>query len=327
MDERTLGTSGLRVSALGLGCMGMSANYGAPDEARGQATIDRALELGITLLDTADAYGPHTNESLVGRAVAGRRERVVLATKFGWRQTPDGPRIDGRPEWAREACEASLARLGVDVIDLYYLHRVDPRVPIEETVGAMGELVAQGKVRHLGLSEASATTIRRAHAVHPISALQSEYSLWTRDLEAEVLPVLRELGIGLVPFSPMGRGFLSGALSSASELAEDDVRRVLPRFEEENLRRNLVLVERLRALAAERAATPGQLALAWVLSLGADVVPIPGTTRVAHLEQNVGALDLRLEPDDLALLESAVAPDEVAGERYNAALRRLVDTT
>jgi len=325
VEQRILGAGGPRVSALGLGCMGMSAFYGTPDEGRGLDTIARALELGVTLIDTADSYAAGDNERLVGRALAGRREQAVLATKFGLRWTDGALTVDGSPDYARACCEASLARLGVEVIDLYYLHRVDPRVPIEETVGAMADLVAEGKVRHLGLSEASAASVRRAHAVHPIAALQSEYSLWTRDVEAGTLPALRELGVALVPFSPLGRGFLGGAVGSSADLPEGDLRRALPRFQEENLRRNLGLVERLREMAAERGATPAQLALAWVLAQGEDVVPIPGTTRPAHLEQNVAALQIELDADDLALIESAVPADEVAGHRYNEMLQRLVE--
>ncbi len=321
MEQRALG--GLTVSALGLGCMGFSSGYGMPaPEREAIATIHRAIELGVTFLDTADAYGPHTNEVLVGKAIADRRDRVVLATKFGFREALDA---DAGPARARECCEASLRRLGVERIDLYYLHRVDPRVPIEETVGAMAELVAEGKVGHLGLSEAKAPTIRRAHAVHPIAALQSEYSLWWRDVEAEVLPTLRELGIGLVPFSPIGRGFLSGRITSDEGFEEGDLRRTLPRFQGANLRRNLALVDRVAAVAAELGVTPAQLALAWVLSRGRDVVPIPGTTKIEHLEQNVGAVDLRLEPEHLARLEAALSPEAVAGERYPERLQRLID--
>jgi aryl-alcohol dehydrogenase-like predicted oxidoreductase len=303
--------------------MGFSAQYGTPpSEREAVATIRRALDLGVTLIDTADAYGPHVNEELVGRAIAGRREDVVLATKFGFRE---GFRVDGSPAWAREACEASLSRLGVEAIDLYYLHRVDPKVPIEETVGAMAELVAQGKVRHLGLSEASAGTVRRAHAVHPIAAVQSEYSLWTRDVEAEVLPALRDLGVGLVPFSPIGRGFLGGGITALDGLPESDLRHSLPRFQGENLAANLVLVQRVRELADELGATPAQLALAWVLAQGPDVVPIPGTTRIPHLEENVAAVDLALTPVVRERLEAALAPEAVAGERYPESLARLID--
>ncbi len=318
IPTRTLGTtSSLTVSALGLGCMGMSEFYGTPDEAGGIATIHRALDLGVTFLDTADMYGPFTNERLVGKAIAGRRDEVQLATKFGNERNPDGSwvGVNGRPDYVRAAADASLERLGVDHLDLYYQHRVDKTVPIEETVGAMKELVEAGKVRHLGLSEASAETIRRAHAVHPITALQSEYSLFTRDLEDTILPTLRELGIGLVPYSPLGRGMLTGSVPTD---AADDARSSgrFPRFEGDNLAANLALVEKVRDLAAAKGCTPGQLALAWVLAQGDDVAPIPGTKRVRYLEENVGALDVELTADDLAALEAAVPRDAVAGERY-----------
>ena len=298
LHHRTLGqTSPLTVSPLGLGCMGMSEFYGTGDEADGIATIHRALDLGVTFLDTADMYGPFTNEQLVGKAIAGRRDEVQLATKFGNERLADGTRvgINGKPEYVRAACDASLQRLGVDHIDLYYQHRVDKTVPIEETVGAMAELVAAGKVRHLGLSEASAETIRRAHATHPITALQTEYSLFTRDLEDEILPTIRELGIGLVPYSPLGRGILTGAITSDSSLEEGDSRRTayFPRLNGEGLAANLTLVDAIRALADSHGCTPGQLALAWVLAQGEDVVPIPGTKRVRYLEENVGAADGR----------------------------------
>jgi aryl-alcohol dehydrogenase-like predicted oxidoreductase len=317
MQTRTLG-QGLHVSAMGLGCMGMSEFYGRADEDEAIRTIRRALELGITFLDTADMYGPFTNEKLVGRAIADRRDRVVLATKFGNVRGENGERlgIDGRPEYVRRACDASLQRLGVDHIDLYYQHRVDQTVPIEETVGAMAELVRQGKVRHLGLSEASPATIRRAHAVHPITALQSEYSLWSRDPEEEILPTVRELGIGFVPYSPLGRGFLTGRFQRTDDLAEDDFRRSHPRFQGDNLERNLALVERVRAIAEQKGATPGQLALAWVLAQGDDIVPIPGTKRVKYLEENAGALDVALTGDDLGALEEAAPRGAAAGERY-----------
>lgn len=320
IEHRTLGTtSPLTVSSLGLGCMGMSAFYGTPDEAGGLATIQRALDLGVTFLDTSDMYGPHTNERLVGRAIAGRRDEVQLATKFGIVFHDDGSRsVDGSPSYVRSACDASLQRLGVDHIDLYYQHRVDPDVPIEETVGAMAELVTAGKVRHLGLSEASAATIRRAHATHPITALQTEYSLFTRDLEDEILPTLRELGIGLVPYSPLGRGLLTGAITSTSSLEEGDSRRsgYFPRLNGEGLEANLKLVDAIRAIADEKGCTPGQLALAWVLAQGPDVAPIPGTKRVRYLEENVGAADVVLSDDDLARLEAAVPRDAVVGDRY-----------
>ncbi|HYG94251.1 MAG TPA: aldo/keto reductase [Nocardioides sp.] len=318
--RRTLGTTApLDVSALGLGCMGMSEFYGTPDEEGGIATIRRALDLGVTFLDTADMYGPFTNERLVGKAIAGCRDEVQLATKFGNERLPDGTRvgINGHPDYVRRACDASLERLGVDHIDLYYQHRVDRTVPIEETVGAMKELVEAGKVRFLGLSEASAETIRRAHAVHPITALQSEYSLFTRDLEDEILPTVRELGIGLVPYSPLGRGLLTGAISRET-LAENDSRTsaYFPRFRGEALEANLRLVEAVRAMAEEKGCTAGQLALAWVLAQGDDVAPIPGTKRVRYLEENVGALEVELTQDDLSAVEQAVPRGAVVGERY-----------
>ena len=320
ITTRTLGTaSPLTVSTLGLGCMGMSEFYGTADEAEATATIHRALDLGVTLLDTADMYGPFTNEELVGRAIAGRRDDVQLATKFGNERLADGTRvgINGRPEYVRRACDASLRRLGVEYIDLYYQHRVDPSVPIEETVGAMAELVAAGKVRHLGLSEAAPGTIRRAHAVHPITALQTEYSLFTRDLEDEILPTLRELGIGLVPYSPLGRGILTGAITAGSlEPGDSRATAYFPRLNGEALQANLALVDRVRALAETKGCTPGQLALAWVLAQGADVVPIPGTKRVRYLEENVGATGVVLSPDDLAALAEAVPRGAVAGARY-----------
>lgn len=317
---RTLGTtSPLTVSALGLGCMGMSDFYGTPDEAGGIATIHRALDLGVTFLDTADMYGPFTNEQLVGRAITGRRDQVQLATKFGVDRGPDGARrgINGRPEYVRAACDASLQRLGVDHIDLYYQHRVDQTVPIEETVGAMKELVEAGKVRHLGLSEASPETIRRAHGVHPITALQTEYSLFTRDLEDAILPTLRELGIGLVPYSPLGRGILTGAVGAEGwDTTDSRASAYFPRFQGDNLATNLDLVDKVRELAAAHGCTPGQLALAWVLAQGEDVVPIPGTKRVGYLEENAAARDVSLGAEDLAALDAAVPRDAVAGDRY-----------
>jgi len=318
MRKRTLG-QGLEVSAIGLGCMGMSEFYGTADEGDATATIHRALELGVTLLDTADMYGPFTNERLVGRAIAGRREQVVLATKFGNVRGEHGERlgIRGDAGYVRQACDASLERLGVDHIDLYYQHRVDKSVPIEETVGAMAELVAAGKVRHLGLSEASAETIRRAHAVHPITALQSEYSLWTRDPEGRVLPTVRELGIGFVAYSPLGRGFLSGRFTSPDDFPEGDFRSSHPRFQGENFARNLELVDRVREIAEEKGVTPGQLALAWVLHRGDDIVPIPGTTAVRHLEENVSALAIELTDDDLERIDDAAPPGVAAGDRYS----------
>ncbi|MEU1669479.1 aldo/keto reductase [Streptomyces sparsogenes] len=309
----------LAVSAQGLGCMGMSHGYGAADDAQSIETLRRALDLGVTLLDTSDFYGAGHNEELIGRAIAGRRDEVVLATKFGFANRLGEPtEIRGDAAYVRQACEASLRRLGVDHIDLYYQHRVDPQVPIEETVGAMAELVRAGKVRHLGLSEAGAETIRRAHAVHPIAALQSEWSLWTRDLEAEIAPVCRELGIGLVPFSPLGRGFLTGRYSSVEGLEETDMRRTQPRFADGNLERNLAIVARLNELAAEKGVTAGQLALAWVQHRGDDVVPIPGTRRVRYLEENLAALAIELSPEDLAAIEAAAPPEQIAGTRYDA---------
>jgi aryl-alcohol dehydrogenase-like predicted oxidoreductase len=316
-----LGSQGLEVSAEGLGCMGMTWAYGAGDEEAGAATIERALDLGVTFLDTAEVYGPYDNEELVGRAIAGRREEVELSTKFGFAIDPERPYsrgTDGTPENARRACEASLRRLGVDHIDLYFQHRVDPDVPIEETVGAMGELVAAGKVRYIGLSEAAAETIRRAHAVHPLSAVQSEYSLWTRELEDEVLPTLRELGIGLVAYSPLGRGFLTGKIRSLDDLPEDDWRRNNPRFKEDALAENLALADRVAEIAAGIGATPAQVALAWTL-LKEDVVPIPGTKRVERLEENAAAVELELSADQVAALDAAVSPDAVRGARYDEA--------
>ena len=318
METRTLGTRGLEVSALGLGCMGMSEFYGRTDESEAIATIRRALELGVTFLDTADMYGWGANESLVGKAIEGRREDVVLATKFGNVRGPNGEYlgIDGSSAYVRSACEASLERLGVETIDLYYQHRVDLQTPIEETVGAMAELVQEGKVRHLGLSEAAPETIRRAHAVHPITALQSEYSLWTRDPEAEVLPTVRELGIGFVAYSPLGRGFLCGQIRSADDLDERDFRRRGPRFQEDNLRRNLELVRIVEEVAAEKGATPSQIALAWVLARGRDIVPIPGTKRRSYLEENAAAAAIELSPADVERLERAFPVGVAAGDRY-----------
>jgi len=311
-----LGSQGLTVSRQGLGCMGMSEFYGARDDAESIATIHRALELGVTLLDTSDIYGPYTNEELVGRAIADRREQVVLATKFGIVRDPADAAargVDGRPEYVRRACEASLRRLGVDHIDLYYQHRVDPETPIEETVGAMGDLVTEGKVRCLGLSEAAPETIRRAHAVHPISALQTEYSVWAREPEAEILPTLRELRIGFVPYSPLGRGFLTGKLRSLDELAEDDFRRYQPRFQGDNLEANIAIVEKIDALAVAKDVTPAQIALAWVHAQGEDLVPIPGTKRRRYLEENVGALEFELDAGELATLDEA---GQGVGDRY-----------
>ncbi|HEY6151219.1 MAG TPA: aldo/keto reductase, partial [Gaiellaceae bacterium] len=318
VDRRRLGRQGLETSAIGLGCMGMSEFYGTADEDEAIRTIHRALELGVNFLDTADMYGPFTNERLVGRAIAGRREEVVLATKFGNVRSLEGQRLGIRGDrlYVLAACDASLERLGTDYIDLYYQHRVDPDTPIEDTVGAMAELVEAGKVRYLGLSEAAPETIRRANAVHPISALQSEYSLWTRDPENEVLPTIRELGIGFVPYSPLGRGFLSGRFRSPEDIPEGDFRRENPRFQGANFNRNLELVERVEELAAEKDVTPGQLALAWVLAQGEDIAPIPGTTRVGHLEENVAASEIELTDDDLRELESVFPMGAAAGERY-----------
>jgi aryl-alcohol dehydrogenase-like predicted oxidoreductase len=318
MQKRRLGTEGLEVSAQGLGCMGMSEFYGSSDEGEAIATILRALDLGVTFLDTADMYGPFTNEKLVGRAIAGRRDEVVLATKFGNQRGEDGSflGINGKPDYVRAACDASLQRLGVEHIDLYYQHRVDKSVPIEETVGAMAELVEQGKVRYLGLSEASPETIRRAHAVHPISALQTEYSLWTRDPEDAVLPTVRELGIGFVAYSPLGRGFLSGAITKPEDLAEGDFRRNNPRFQGANFDKNLELVERVREIAAERDVTPGQMALAWLLHQGEDIVPIPGTKRREYLEENAAASDISLSAEELERIDEAAPAGGTAGDRY-----------
>ena len=317
---RTLGTtSPLTVSALGLGCMGMSEFYGTGDESEAIATIHRALELGVTFLDTADMYGPFTNEKLVGKAIAGRREQVQLATKFGNERNPDGSRvgINGSPDYVRKACDASLQRLGVDHIDLYYQHRVDQSVPIEDTVGAMAGLVESGKVRHLGLSEASPANIRKAHATHPIAALQTEYSLFTRDLEDQILPTIRELGIGLVPYSPLGRGLLTGAVTEDGLEAGDSRRTAyFPRFQGDALAANLALVDKIRQLATAKGYTPGQLALAWVLAQGDDVAPIPGTKRVKYLEENTAAAAVRLSEEDLEALTTAVPRDAVAGDRY-----------
>ena len=327
MKMRTLGPNGPEVSEIGLGCMGMSAFYGQTDEAQSRATIARALELGCNFLDTSDMYGPHTNERLVGSAIAERRDDVFLATKFGIKLIKDDDLInrtvDGSPQYVRSACDASLQRLGTDHIDLYYQHRVDPKTPIEDTVGAMAELVQAGKVRYIGLSEASAETIRRAHAVHPITAVQTEYSLWTRDVEAEVLPTLEELGIALVAYSPLGRGFLSGRFSSTDELDDSDYRRHGPRFTGENLQQNLALAERVRELASERGITPGQLALAWVLSRWAHIVPIPGTKRVSYLEENLAAADVQLGEAEAQAIAQALPP--ASGERYPEAVMRSVN--
>ena len=318
VNKRRLGTQGLETSALGLGCMGMSEFYGTADEGEAIATIHRGLELGVNFLDTADAYGPFKNERLVGRAIKDRRDEVVLATKFGSVRNEQGERlgIRGDREYVLAACNASLERLGTEHIDVYYQHRVDPNTPIEETVGAMAELVEQGKVRYLGLSEAAAETIRRAHAVHPISALQTEYSLWTRDVEDEILPAIRELGIGLVAYSPLGRGFLSGRIHSVDDLEASDFRRANPRFQGENFQKNLDLVERVEELAASKGCTAAQIALAWVLTQGEDIVPIPGTTRVKNLEENVSALDVELSDEELRDLEAVFPKGAAAGDRY-----------
>jgi aryl-alcohol dehydrogenase-like predicted oxidoreductase len=320
MKKRTLGRGGPEVSAIGLGCMGMSAFYGSADEEESVRTIRRALELGCDFLDTSDMYGPHTNEELVGRAIAGHRDEVFLATKFGIRITGDPPKreVNGTPEYLRSACEASLERLKTDHIDLYYQHRVDPDTPIEETIEAMAGLVREGKVRHIGLSEAGAETIRRAHAVHPVTSVQTEYSLWTREpVEGEILPTLRELGIGLVAYSPLGRGFLSGRFSSPDELDDGDFRRYGPRFTGENLKHNLLLAERVRELAEEKGVTPGQLALAWVLHRWEHIVPIPGTKRVSYLEENLAAADVELSEEEVQRIAEAVPA--AAGDRYDPA--------
>jgi aryl-alcohol dehydrogenase-like predicted oxidoreductase len=316
METIALGTQGLQVSRQGLGCMGMSDFYGPTDDAESTATIHRALELGVTFFDTSDMYGPHTNEVLVGKALAGRRDEAVIATKFGIVRDPDDPSkrsVNGRPDYVRQAVDGSLARLGVDHIDLYYQHRVDPETPIEETIGAMAELVTQGKVRYLGLSEAAPATIRRAHAVHPISALQTEYSVWSRQPEEEILPTLRELGIGFVPYSPLGRGFLTGALRSLDDLDESDFRRYQPRFQGDNLAANVAIVEVVDQLASAKGCTPGQIALAFVHAAGRDVAPIPGTKRRTYLEENAAAVDVELTEEDLAVLDT-VAPAK--GDRY-----------
>ena len=327
MEHRTLGSQGLEVSAIGLGCMGMSEFYGDGDDNESMATIRRALDEGLTFLDTADMYGVGANERLVGRAIEGRREEIVLATKFGIvRDAEDSSvrGVSGRPEYVREACDASLARLGTDYIDLYYQHRVDPEVPIEETVGAMGELVEAGKVRHLGLSEAAPDTIRRGHQTHPITALQTELSLWTRDVEEEILPTVRELGIGFVAYSPLGRGFLSGRFRSPDDFEEGDFRRNNPRFQGENFQKNLELVERVKEIAEEKDVTAGQLAIAWVMARGEDVVPIPGTKRVAYLEENLGAVEVELTDDDLRRLDEAAPVGAAAGTRYPEAQMETV---
>lgn len=318
MKSRKLGNQGLNVSELGLGCMGMSEFYSGQDDDEAIATIHHALDLGVTFLDTADMYGPFTNEILVGRAIKDRREQVVLATKFGNMRSPEGGflGVSGKPEYVRECCDASLKRLGVEVIDLYYQHRVDPTVPIEDTVGAMAELVQQGKVRYLGLSEAAPATIRRAHQVHPITALQTEYSLWSRDPEDDILPTIRELGIGFVAYSPLGRGFLSGAFKTLEDLAPDDYRRNSPRFQGENFAKNLAVVAQVQAIASEKGVTASQLALAWLLAQGEDIVPIPGTKRRTYLEENVGATRIELTTEDLRRIDAAAPKGVAAGDRY-----------
>lgn len=328
MQQRKLGNQGLTVSALGLGCMGMSEFYGSRDDKESLATLHRALELGVTLLDTADIYGPFLNEELVGQAIKGRRGAVVLATKFGIVRSPTDPQvrgINGRPDYVRVACEASLKRLGVETIDLYYQHRVDPNTPIEDTVGALAELVWAGKVRFIGLSEAGPQTVRRAHAVHPLSAVQTEYSLWTRDPEDAVLPTCRELGIGFVAYSPLGRGFLTGHIKRFEDLPDNDYRRQTPRFQGENFQRNLDLVARIEAIAAEKGCTPAQLALAWVLAQSEDIVPIPGTKRRTYLEQNLGALEIELSATEMERINAVALPGIAAGLRYPEAMLQLVN--
>lgn len=327
MKQRQLGKSGLTVSAIGLGCMGMSQSYGTPDQEESIRTIHRALDVGVTFIDTADVYGRGGNEQLVGRALGDRRREVVLASKFGLVASPSGPAqdVDARPERVKAACEASLGRLGFDVIDLYYLHRIDPKTPIEDTVGAMGELVREGKVRFLGLSEAGAEAIRRAHRTHPIAAIQSEYSLWSRDPERAVLPVCRELGIGFVPFSPLGRGFLAGTARNPEQLEAKDGRRVFPRFQGDNLQRNIALMQPLEVMARSKGCSTSQLALAWLLASGPDIVPIPGTKRRTYLEENAAAVDVSLSASEIAQLNDAFPVGAAAGDRYTAEAMRLLE--
>jgi len=326
MQQRKLGTNGLTVSAIGLGCMGMSGSYGTVDEAEAIATIRHALDIGVTFIDTADIYGNGHNEELVGRALKGRRDEALLATKFGNRVDADGQRsICGTPDYVKEACDASLKRLGVEAIDLYYQHRVDPDTPIEETVGAMAELVTAGKVRHLGLSEAAPATIRRAHKVHPIAALQDEYSLWTRDYEADVLPTVREIGIGFVAYSPLGRGFLTGTVDAGSAFVEGDTRRRHPRFTRENIGQNARIAEMLAEIAESKGCTPAQVAIAWVAAQGDDIVPIPGTKRRQYLEENAAALDIALSAEDLSRISTAFPPGMTAGERYPEGMMKALN--
>jgi aryl-alcohol dehydrogenase-like predicted oxidoreductase len=328
MQTRQLGRSGLTVSALGLGCMGMSEFYGRGDQAESIATIHRAIELGVTFLDTADVYGPFKNEELVGRAIRGKRDQLVIATKFGILRDPNDPKargVSGRPEYVRKACDASLKRLGIDHIDLYYQHRVDPNTPIEDTVGALADLINEGRIRHIGLSEASPKTIRRAAKVHPITALQTEYSLWSRDPEDEILATCRELGIGFVAYSPLGRGFLTGQIKRFEDFAEDDFRRNISRFQGENFQKNLDLVAKVEEIAKQKNCTSSQLALAWVLAQGEDLVPIPGTKRRHYLEENLKALDVQLTPADLQRIEEAFPRGAAAGPRYSEQMMKLID--